>query len=127
MPERQQERQENLVYGMVEEALPNALFRVVLEENKELVLAYLAGKMRKFRIRVLVGDRVALVTDPYGGKARIVKRMYTQGVFKLRQTTRVMKIRSSIKKRSPEDQIVRRRGKIYVINKKKPRNKQRQG
>lgn len=60
---------------MVEEALPNALFRVVLEENKELVLAYLAGKMRKFRIRVLVGDRVALVIDPYGGKARIVKRM----------------------------------------------------
>lgn len=69
------ERQENLVYGMVEEALPNALFRVVLEENKELVLAYLAGKMRKFRIRVLVGDRVAMVPDPYGGKARIVKRM----------------------------------------------------
>lgn len=69
------EQQENLVYGMVEEALPNALFRVALEGSNEVILAYLAGKMRKFRIRVLVGDKVALVTDPYGGKARIVKRM----------------------------------------------------
>jgi large subunit ribosomal protein L36 len=38
-----------------------------------------------------------------------------------------MKIKSSIKKRNPEDKIVRRRGRLYVINKKKPRNKQRQG
>jgi len=38
-----------------------------------------------------------------------------------------MKVKSSIKKRSADDQIVRRRGRIYVINKKKPRNKQRQG
>jgi large subunit ribosomal protein L36 len=38
-----------------------------------------------------------------------------------------MKVRSSIKKRSPDDKIVRRRGRLYVINKKKPRNKQRQG
>ena len=38
-----------------------------------------------------------------------------------------MKVRSSIKKRSADDKIVRRRGKVYVINKKKPRNKQRQG
>lgn len=70
-----QEKQENLVYGVVEEALPNALFRVTLDETKELKLAYLAGKMRKFRIRVLVGDKVALVLDPYGGKARITKRL----------------------------------------------------
>ncbi len=38
-----------------------------------------------------------------------------------------MKVRSSVKKISPEDKIVRRRGHVYVINKKKPRNKQRQG
>jgi translation initiation factor IF-1 len=66
---------DDLAYGVVEEALPNALFRVTLEDNKKLVLAYLAGKMRKFRIRVLVGDRVGLVLDPYGGKARITKRL----------------------------------------------------
>ncbi|HPD65672.1 MAG TPA: 50S ribosomal protein L36 [Bacteroidia bacterium] len=38
-----------------------------------------------------------------------------------------MKVRVSIKKRSPEDKIVRRKGKLFVINKKNPRNKQRQG
>lgn len=65
---------DDLVYGVVEESLPNAMFRVILEESNETVLAYLAGRMRKFRIRVLVGDRVGMVLDPYGGKARITKR-----------------------------------------------------
>ena len=66
---------DDLVYGIVEEALPNALFRVTVEGEEEPVLAYLAGKMRRFRIRVLVGDKVGMVTDPYGGKARITKRL----------------------------------------------------
>ena len=39
----------------------------------------------------------------------------------------VMKVRSSVKKIDKDDQIVKRRGRLYVINKKKPRNKQRQG
>ncbi len=65
--------------GTVEEVLPNSLFRVRLKpaaegESGELVLAYLAGKMRLHRIRVLVGDNVELVLDPYGGRARIVRR-----------------------------------------------------
>lgn len=38
-----------------------------------------------------------------------------------------MKVKSSLKKRSPDDIFVRRKGRVYVINKKKPRNKQRQG
>ncbi|RMG75551.1 MAG: 50S ribosomal protein L36 [Bacteroidetes bacterium] len=38
-----------------------------------------------------------------------------------------MKVKSSVKKRSADDIIIRRKGKIYVINKKNPRNKQRQG
>jgi translation initiation factor IF-1 len=68
------------VIGAVEEVLPNSLFRVRLADNEEglageLKLCYLAGKMRLHRIRVLVGDRVELVIDPYGGKARIVKRL----------------------------------------------------
>ncbi len=66
---------DDLVYGVVEEALPNALFRVKTEESPDLVLAYLSGRMRKFRIRVLVGDKVGMVADPYGGKARITKRV----------------------------------------------------
>ena len=69
------DQQENLVYGGVEEALPNALFRVLIDGTNEVKLAYLSGKMRKFRIRVLVGDRVEIVADPYGGKGRITKRL----------------------------------------------------
>jgi len=67
--------QENIVYGTVEEALPNALFRVLVDETDGPQIAYLAGKMRRFRIRVLVGDRVAIVPEPYGGKGRIIKRL----------------------------------------------------
>lgn len=63
----------DIIEGQVVEALPNTLFRVKTKEGEEL-LAYLAGKMRKFRIRVLVGDRVQMELDPYGGKARIVRR-----------------------------------------------------
>lgn len=66
---------EELVYGTVEEALPNALFRVLIDGTDTPVLTYLAGKMRKFKIRVLVGDRVAVVPEPYGGKGRITKRL----------------------------------------------------
>jgi len=69
------EVKDDLTYGIVEEALPNALFRVIIDETKESKVAYLAGKMRKFRIRVLVGDKVGMVIDPYGGKARITKRL----------------------------------------------------
>lgn len=77
--------------GTVEEVLPNSLFRVRLPgvatpngdetvdepeaPEGELVLAYLAGKMRLHRIRVLVGDRVEMVLDPYGGRARVVRRL----------------------------------------------------
>jgi translation initiation factor IF-1 len=67
--------QENIVYGTVEEALPNALFRVLVDDTTKTQIAYLAGKMRKYRIRVLVGDRVAIVPEPYGGKGRITKRL----------------------------------------------------
>lgn len=60
--------------GLVEEALPNTLFKVALS-NGDIVLAYLAGKMRLHRIKVLVGDKVLLKLDPYGGKARITRRL----------------------------------------------------
>jgi translation initiation factor IF-1 len=59
--------------GQVIEALPDALFRVSLNTG-ETVLAYLAGKMRLHRIRVLVGDNVEVELDRYGGKGRIVRR-----------------------------------------------------
>ena len=69
------EVKDELEYGIVEEALPNALFRIKMEGSPDLILAYLSGRMRKFRIRVLVGDKVGMVMDPYGGKARISKRV----------------------------------------------------
>jgi translation initiation factor IF-1 len=62
------------VTGVVSEALPSTLFRVKTKDDAE-ILAYLSGKMRMNRIKVLVGDRVEIVLDPYGGKGRIVKRM----------------------------------------------------
>lgn len=72
--------------GVVTEALPSTLFRVKIlirphddsgaggEGDKE-VLAYLGGKMRMHRIKVLIGDSVEMVLDPYGGKGRIIKRL----------------------------------------------------
>lgn len=61
--------------GVVMEALPNTMFRVRLEGEEGEILTYLSGKMRLHRIRVLVGDKVVLVLEPYGGKARIIKRL----------------------------------------------------
>jgi translation initiation factor IF-1 len=50
--------------GTVEQILPNSTFRVLLM-NGHYVLATIAGKMRRFRIRVLAGDRVTLAVSPY--------------------------------------------------------------
>ncbi len=50
--------------GVVDEVLPNTVFRVTLE-NGSIVTAYASGKMRKHRIRVLAGDRVTLEMSPY--------------------------------------------------------------
>ncbi len=63
-----------VIQGVVEEALPNTLFRVAIEGREGTLLCFLAGKMRLHRIKVLVGDRVELELDPYGGKGRIVRR-----------------------------------------------------
>ena len=62
------------ILGTVSEALPDTLFRVRLDSGEE-ILTYLAGRMRLHRIRVLIGDRVSVEIDPYGGKGRIVKRL----------------------------------------------------
>jgi translation initiation factor IF-1 len=64
----------NIAVGVVTEALPNTLFRVDLG-NERVIISYLAGKMRMHRIKVLVGDKVEVLLDPYGGKGRITKRL----------------------------------------------------
>jgi len=63
------------VIGQVTEALPNAMFRVERDDTGEEMMAFLAGKMRLYRIKVLVGDKVKMQLDPYGGKARITQRL----------------------------------------------------
>jgi translation initiation factor IF-1 len=50
--------------GVVSDVLPSAMFRVTLD-NGHSVLATIAGKMRRFRIRVLTGDRVKVEVSPY--------------------------------------------------------------
>lgn len=75
MDHKEIDKKDDLTYGVVEEAMPNALFRVLIEDSEEPIIAYLSGKMRRYRIRVLVGDKVGMVIDPYGGKARITKRL----------------------------------------------------
>lgn len=67
--------QPKIVSGNVVEALPNTLFKVKIEGEDKEILTYLAGKMRLHRIRVLVGDKVSVEIDQYGGKGRIIKRM----------------------------------------------------
>lgn len=62
--------------GTIFESLPNQQYRVEMAGGKELI-CYVAGKMVKNKIRLLIGDRVNVVVDPYGGKAtnRIVRRL----------------------------------------------------
>ena len=60
--------------GVVEELLPNAMYRVKLD-NGHIVLGHTSGRMRKNRIRVLAGDRVTVEMTPYDlTKARVIFR-----------------------------------------------------
>lgn len=69
------QKQEQKSIGTITEALPNAMFRVLLDGAENPMIAYLSGKMRKFKIKVLIGDKVEVLLDPYGGKGRITRRM----------------------------------------------------
>ena len=62
------------VEGIVKETLPNTLFRVELGDVR-LILAHASGKMRRFRIRILVGDKVKVEVSPYDpNRGRITYR-----------------------------------------------------
>jgi translation initiation factor IF-1 len=65
--------------GQIDEIYPDGRFGVVLE-NGHRVIAYTAGKMRRFRIRSVVGDRVIVEMTPYDlSKGRIIFRERTPG------------------------------------------------
>ena len=63
-----------IVNGIVKEPLPNAMFKVVLE-NGHVVLAHISGKMRMHNIRILPGDKVTVELSPYDlNRGRITYR-----------------------------------------------------
>lgn len=60
--------------GVVNEVLPNAMFRVKLDNGHE-ILAHTSGRMRKHRIRILLGDKVTVEMTPYDlTKGRVILR-----------------------------------------------------
>ncbi len=64
--------------GVVEKALPNAVFQVKLIEGEHVILAHVSGKMRMHYIRLLPGDKVAVELSPYDlSKGRIISRYRT--------------------------------------------------
>lgn len=73
-------KQDNIeVTGVITEALGNSMFRVELEVSGTTILAQLSGKMRKFSIRVLPGDRVKVEMSPYDlTRGRISARLKVQ-------------------------------------------------
>lgn len=61
--------------GRVQEILPNAMFRILLDDINTEVIGYLSGKMRTHNIKVLLGDRVAMEFSPYDlTRGRITRR-----------------------------------------------------
>ena len=62
--------------GEVVEALPNTTFRVKIDGEERIVLCHLAGKMRIYRIKVMVGDKVRIEMTPYDDqKGRFITRI----------------------------------------------------
>lgn len=63
--------------GTVFEILPNNQARIELHGTEKTIIGFLSGKMKLHHIKLLVGDHVEVVLDPYGGKAtnRITKRL----------------------------------------------------
>ena len=107
--------------GTIIEALSNAMFRVELD-NGHILTAHISGKMRMHYIKILPGDKVKVEMTPYDlTKGRISFR------YKELDCLKIMKVKASIKKRSEDCKIVKRKGKLYVICKKNPKFKMRQG
>ena len=105
--------------GTIVESLSNAMFRVELENGVQII-AHISGKMRMHYIKILPGDKVKVEMSPYDlTKGRIL--------FRYKQQFKDMKTRASLKKRTPDCKIVRRKGRLFVINKKNPKFKMRQG
>src|ERR1700692_2796169 len=108
--------------GEVVENLPNATFRVRLE-NGHVVLGHISGKMRMHYIRILPGDKVTVELTPYDlSRARIVFRAKC-----FEKKGNIMKVMASVKRICRNCKIIKRKGVVRVICSSDPRHKQRQG
>jgi len=109
------------VMAKVLETLPNAMFRVELEESQHQVLAHISGKMRKHFIRILPGDRVLVELSPYDlNRGRITYDTSERSFGGV-----VMKVRASVKKMCDKCKVIHRKGVVRVIC-VNPKHKQRQ-
>ena len=108
--------------GEILENLPNATFRVKLE-NGHVVLGHISGKMRMHYIRILPGDKVTVELTPYD----LSGHASCSGPSERRSRGAVeMKVAASVKKICRNCKIIRRKGVVRVIC-TDPRHKQRQG
>ncbi len=127
-----------MLEGTVVEPLPNAMFRVELE-NGHKVLAHSSGKMRMYRIRILPGDKVQVEITPYDLTRGCITYRYkkivvqvVQSAFSGRQIRSelrrgtVVKVHPSVKTMCEKCKVIRRHGRVMVIC-ENPRHKQRQG
>src|ERR1700753_2504965 len=107
------------VEGRVIEPLPNAMFRIELE-NGHKVLAHISGKMRQHYIRILPEDRVVVELSPYDlSRGRIVYR-YKKEPEKLtdektEQDQEAVKVNPSVKPICDKCRVIRRHGRVMVI------------
>src|ERR1039457_4338303 len=116
------------IEGTVVESLPNAFFRVELD-NGHKVLAHISGKMRMHYIRILPDDRVVVELSPYDlSRGRIVYRKKKTSHYQQAISSRdiTVKVKPSVKKICSKCRIIRRHGRVMVIC-TDPRHKQRQG
>jgi len=68
------ENKKKLKFGKVIESLPNANFKVLLDDGRE-ILCHTAGKLRMYKIKILPGDEVEVEISPYDeGRGRIIRR-----------------------------------------------------
>jgi small subunit ribosomal protein S13 len=112
------------VTGAVVETLPNAMFRVELE-NGHRVLAHISGKMRLHFIKILPGDKVTVELSPYDlNRGRIIYREKWSRLGK--EEDGKMKVRASVRRICDKCKVVKRKGVVRIIC-QNTRHKQRQG
>ena len=115
------------VEGKVVEKLPNAMFKVELE-NGHQVLGHISGKLRMNFIKILPGDKVTIELSPYDlTKGRIIWRdKQIKRFCTIWKGEKIVKVRASVKPICEKCKVIKRKGAIRIIC-ENPKHKQRQG